>query len=459
MAPEIDDHIIMSTFSQPVAQVVKESWKEGCIMYGMSPFNRGGTVFLNNIVADVVPALASRKRWDVDPTYSQVKEMDAAIQSFVNLYEDKFTYIKIDFSRYDSKIVSEVGSAAMRSFQNMYDLDTKRRRRRLGRVFDYMERAIVNTQICMPDGQVWRKGIGNVSGSPFTTLYNSWTDGLFMWTAISFLLEGKVDPRITLRVHGDDNIVVVPKALSKIVNLENLVEVLEGGMHLKVNVAESGECSKLVYEYGENVEDVVSFLGRRYMRDGMAFRPLDVTLEHMVHPDSDDMSPNGALSRLNGLLIDNPFNEEAVWWLVRCMDRLEEMGAQLDAPSLTEVRKYVHGFGMSMETFARLTRVSSLQARDMYCLTAWQRQMFPTYVEGPLDYTARLSGIPGPFSSNWEDSRKSETFLDDMDMPTRRMGRSARQTMGATEEDAVAEYRKQRNVVRFGRRTRRRAGV
>jgi len=454
MAPEIDDHILMSTFSQPCAAVVKRSFEKGIIMYGMSPFNRGGTIFLNNLVADLCPHLTKRVPWHEEPSADTIKQMDQALQAF-EAFEENFVYIKMDFSRYDSRIGSQCGNAALQSMSKMYRRETKAERRKVGRAFKYIEDSIIRTKVCLPDGQIWRKNVGNTTGSPFTTLYNSWTDGIYMLAAVNFLLCGKEDPRVTLRVHGDDNILIVPKDIHNVVNLQNMKTVLEDGLHLQVNADESSEHSRLIHRYGMKGDETVSFLGRRYMLGGAAWRSLDTTLEHIVHPDSEDYTPNGALSRCNGLLLDNPFNERAAFWCERVMDRLTELGASLTAPSMTELRKYVHGFGMSMDAFEKFERMSRLQARDMYVYTETQRSLLPSYTEGPLDYIARLGGQMGLHQANWRESSQSETRLDDLDLPTRQMGRSAAQQLGMTAVRTIEAHQRLKKFLHPGRRARR----
>lgn len=452
LAPEVDDHLILQAFSAPCSQIVKEAYKEGVIMYGASPFNRGGTIFLANVVADLCPDLMARLPWHREPDLIDISRADKAISAFIAQRESEYVYIQLDFSRYDAHVSTEMGKSALMAFYNMYDVRTKRDRRSLGRAFRYIEELIQRPRIATPGGNLYRKFTGNTTGSPFTTLYNSWTDGTAVFAALHFLMEGQVPGDCTIRVHGDDNLIVIPKRYHDRVNLESLTQTLYDGFGLVVNQKESREGTHLVYRYGLPPDQCVKFLGRYYMEGGACWRPLSTTVEHIVHPDTEDFSLGGTLTRCNGLLLDNPFNEEAVHALMTVMDECELAGGRIRPPTLRDLRKYVHGWGLSMDTFARGQRMNPISCRDLYCLTETQRLFMPSYSEGPIDYLMRKAGEFRLVGANWIEGGEDREVgpLEEFEKQWLRSGRSKDSPMSALR--TIELLHKLKDFVQPGRR-------
>jgi hypothetical protein len=376
MAADGRDHVIITPVAKNLFRFLDDAVMKSEIMVGMSFQNRGSTVFVNNIIADLVPGLAFRADFKSELNRVLLPRMDMAIDVFTKIHERKFRYFVIDLSRQDSSVSSELIDAFFDWARQSWYVVGKEKKRKFGRYMKWVRDYHVETRVALPDGQVWRKHHGNVSGSPLTTLLNSYTALLGARTVFGAILGPGRQDDIVVRVYGDNIVVCVPKEGTSEWGLPDVVEMWKLIFEQQINPDESYECSRLIHGVGDKHLDSVSFLSRHVMQGGGVWRPMEDTIQSMICPESRAMDARTRYARACGLLVDNPFNVEAALFLNEILDKLEDEGVYSgELPSREEVK-----FGHKLMNFSNVggtnvwgSRLSVAACQFLYIFTSVER--------------------------------------------------------------------------------------
>jgi hypothetical protein len=363
MAPDGRDHLVMQPEAKNLLETIRTNWQTSNISVGLSYPNGGAMMWIANIICDLKGN--SRIGPEHNPSYEEVLQARVEVDTFFDTEEREYYYINLDVSKQDTTIstysIDAYFRAVFRSFVAYGKNQTK-----LGRLLRWSEEFHKHTRFVLPDGQVWRKHRGNVSGSPHTTLLNSWTQAMLVESAIAYIFNGDIPPGITWRIYGDNTLIAVHKRYRERVTLEILSEILVEMFSSKINVEESRLNSYLLYAEGRPYEEVAEFLGKRVMRDGLVWRPTFQSLCALIHPDAGTLTNDLRYSRVNGLLIDNPGNGEWQTFGRILMDELEEQGAKFGELAPREVMKFVYGRGMPAEYIEKPFRMNRRDLRLLY---------------------------------------------------------------------------------------------
>jgi len=392
MASDGRDHVIISYLAENVNRFLKESQMSTEIMMGMSFQNRGATLFVNNIIAELVPGLTRRFPFrDQEIDHSILPNLDMAIDMFSRAYEDKFRYFVLDLSRQDSSVSTDLIDCFFDWARQSWYVIGRDKKKKFGRYMKWVRDYHVETRVALPDGQVWRKHHGNVSGSPLTTLINSYTALVAARTVFGAIVgEGKQD-QIVMRVYGDNILVCVPKEGNMNWHLADVVEMWQLIFEQKINPEESYECSRLIHRVGDQHEDSVSFLGRHIMEMGAVWRPMVDTVSSLICPESRAMDGRARYARACGLMVDNPFNVEAGLFLNEILDKLEDEGIYSGELPSREVVKFTHKLMNYSEAGGVKvwgTRLSLAACQYLYLFTEQERtqlRLKPRQVYDELD--------------------------------------------------------------------------
>lgn len=376
MASDGRDHVMIAPVAENLYRFMNDSVLSSEIMIGMSFQNRGGTVFVNNIIADMVPGLTRKFNFKTEPDYSIFGRVDMLIDVFTTTYEDKFRYFVLDLSRQDSTISSNLIDNFFDWARYSWYVLGKERNRKFGRMMKWIRDYHVETRVALPDGQVWRTHHGNVSGSPLTTLINSYTALVAARTVFGFLVGSGKQDDVVVRVYGDNIVVCVPKKGNEHWVLADVVEVWSLFFEQQINPEESYEASRLVHRIGDKHEDSVSFLSRHVMKGGGVWRPMKDSVESMICPESRAMDPRARYARACGLLVDNPFNVEASLFLNDVLDKLEDEGVYGgELPRREEIK-----FGYKLMNYSNVggnnlwgSRLSTTACQLLYEFTSFER--------------------------------------------------------------------------------------
>jgi len=342
MAADGRDHVIIGTVAENVFRFLKEAERTSEIMVGMSFQNRGSTVFLNNIIADLVPGMTRRLDFRTEVDHSILPKLDTMTSVFSATYEKKFRYFVLDLSRQDSSVSSDLIDCFFDWARQSWYVIGKEKKKKFGRYMKWVRDFHVETRVALPDGQIWRKHHGNVSGSPLTTLINSYTALVAARTVFGLLCgRGKQD-EIVIRVYGDNIIACVPREGNDMWGLADVVEAWKLVFEQQINPEESYECEYLIHKVGDQHLDSVSFLSRHVMQGGGVWRPTQETIASMISPESRAMDVRVRYARACGLLVDNPFNIEAAYFLNEILDKLEDEGIYAGELPTRERVKFTH---------------------------------------------------------------------------------------------------------------------
>jgi len=342
------------------------------IVVGMSFQNRGSSVFLFNFCADLQGQRGKRKPFlRNEVKTSDMKVMDAYLDDFAGKHQHKYRYFVLDLSRQDSSIGSFLYEGFFDWARNAYYCEGKKEKKNFGRYFDWIKNYLIHTRVALPDGQIWIKHKGNVSGSPLTTLVNSYTALMAARTVFGFLVGAGRQKDIVVRVYGDNILVGVPRAGTMHWGLPEVEDVWDLFFSQKLNPDESYEADHIFHEYGKDPKQSLSFLAKHFLRGGGIWRPVEETVAAMIAPDSEDKSGPARYARACGLMADNPFNIEATYYLSKVLDQLEDEGVLCGRLPSREHQKFRYKLmGSDGEVWA--SRMSILFCQMLYEVT-------PTY--------------------------------------------------------------------------------
>jgi len=391
MAADGRDHVMMAPVAKNLFRFLNESVLTTDIMVGMSFQNRGGTIFVNNIIADLIPGLTRRVDFKTDVDHLVVPKMDTVIDVFKTAYQHKFRYFVLDLSRQDSSVSSQLIDAFFDWARQSWYVVGREQKKKFGRYMKWVRDYHVETRVALPDGQIWRKHHGNVSGSPLTTLINSYTALIAARTVFGVILGHGRQDEIVVRVYGDNIVVCVPRDEDEGWGLADVVELWQIIFEQMINPEESYECDKLIHDVGDTHFDSVSFLSRHVMVGGAVWRPAEETIQSMICPESRAMDPRARFARACGLLVDNPFNVEAALFLNEILDKLEDEGVYTGELPYRERIKFGYKLmGVSDEAGYDLWghRLSIAACQYLYTFTRFERTqmcMKPNQVWDALD--------------------------------------------------------------------------
>nr|QDH88134.1 MAG: RNA-dependent RNA polymerase [Partitiviridae sp.] len=391
MASDGRDHIIISSVAKNLFRFLDESAKSTEIMVGMSFQNRGATVFVNNLIADLVPGLTRRLNFKEEPDHYILPKLDTVTDVFSRTYEEKFRYFVLDLSRQDSSVSSELIDAFFDWARQSWYVIGNEKKKKFGRYMRWIRDYHVETRVALPDGQVWRKHHGNVSGSPLTTLINSYTALIAARTVFGAILGQNSQDKIVVRVYGDNILVCVPKEDDCSWGLADVVEMWKIIFEQQINPDESYECENLIHKIGHKHTDSMSFLSRHVMQGGAVWRPMQDTVASMICPESRAMSSRARYARACGLLVDNPFNVEAGLFLNEILNLLEDEGVFTGELPHREEVKFTHKL-MNFKEVDGVnlwgSRLSIAACQFLYTFTSHERtqlRMKPHQVWDALD--------------------------------------------------------------------------
>lgn len=366
MAPDGRDHLIMQPEAKTMYKAITDACETSHIMLGVSYPNYGAAAFTANIICDIMGM--PRVCPDHKPMFKHKHLINDINSTFAEKYEKLFAYFVLDVSKQDTTISRTLLDYYFDAVFYAHKAYGKSQHR-LGRLLEWQKRFHTNTLFCLPDGSLWRKHRGNVSGSPHTTTINSWSQNLCVTATLLFIFNGSIPPGVTWRIYGDNTLIVVPRVYTDRCNLETLSDVLVEMFEQRINVEESYEGVNLFVDNAEDPIKAASFLGKRFMVDGRVWRPTYETLVSLCHPESSDVSQDTVLSRANGLAMDNPGNMEVQHILNELMDRLQEKGAVMKDLNRFEIAKMIHGRGFSEEEASINFRMAPISVRQLYMTT------------------------------------------------------------------------------------------
>uniref|UniRef100_A0AAU7YT65 RNA-dependent RNA polymerase n=1 Tax=Conidiobolus taihushanensis virus 1 TaxID=3229901 RepID=A0AAU7YT65_9VIRU len=364
MAPDGRDHLIMQPEAKHMLESVRTNWQTGHISIGLSYPNGGAVMFGANIIADLLSV--PRYGPESNATASQLNSAKQAAAWFVESgVETEFCYMVLDISKQDTT-VSRLAIETYFDAVFMLHRAPGKNMKRLSRLVQWARVFHTDTIFALPDGSLWKKHRGNVSGSPHTTMLNSWTQNNMIRATLNFLLGSDTTPGVTWRVYGDNTVICYHKRYMPYITLENVQTVLENMFEAKMNFDESQLCTHLFVDRATDPTDSVTYLGKRFFTSGLTWRPTHESLVALVHPDSTDMSMNTRLSRANGLMMDNPGNPTVVHFMNEYMTYLQSNGARFGLLPRQELNKFVFGRGFTEEQAMQPFRMSRSDLRILY---------------------------------------------------------------------------------------------
>jgi len=340
----------------------------------MSFQNRGTTKFLYNLVCDMEKRHDQRVPFmDWSPSFRMCSYMDEVIDQFVAEREQSFRYFVLDLSRQDSSIGSFLYDAFFEWVRYCNKPTSARYYREFGRYTRWVREYLVHTRIALPDGQIWIKHKGNVSGSPLTTLINSYTALCAARCVIGFLSPEILQSDVTVRVYGDNILIAVPKEGTQAWGLPEICDVWQDIFGQLINPDESYEAQHLFHEFWRpEPKDSISFLSKHFLRGGGVWRPESDTISQMIAPDGRQRDDATRYARACGLMIDNPFNVAAVYYLTGLLNELEERGVMQGNISSSGFRKWKYKLmDDNLTDFG--SRMSILNCQMLYEMTSAQR--------------------------------------------------------------------------------------
>jgi len=387
MACDTRDHCILGSIAFEMARRRKLTWQNTEMMQGTSFQNRGGTTFLFNIIKDLHKEKSKRLNHLEICEWSNVDMMDATINDFIEQEECKFRYFVLDLSRQDSSISSELIDLFFEFARHHWFVPRgKNRKLRFGRWMNWCRQYTVHTRFALPDGQVWVKHKGNVSGSPLTTDINTYTALIGARTVFGVLCGRGEQGNIVCRVYGDNILVVVPKEGNEEWGLDDVVEFWKLIFDQKINPDESYECKFLVHRHWMEPRESVTFLSRHFMEDGAIWRPTFETLASMISPDSEDKSDSARFARAVGLMCDNPFDPESTLYLTKVLDDLERRGIHTGELLHREKVKLKYKMCENEEVSRRM---SILECQALYMFTPYIRTQLGLNIREKKEVEAR----------------------------------------------------------------------
>jgi len=309
MCPDLRDHIISFPHAERWSEYHKECWKTTNVMVGMSWVHRGGTVFLYNILMDMIGG--ERLNMFEEPSSEQIIMMDAKIEDRLVSLQHAYTYYCLDLSRQDSTINAYQLEFFFTRLYKKWHTDERRDQRYLSRLLRWIRMNLIHTVISLPDGSLYIKNKGNVSGNALTTYINSDTCLWGIETVLIYLLGVDGAKQCVKRVYGDNMLLCIPNILAQDITIDDIADAFDTLFAQTINKDESYVCKNLIYTPYHEPWEMAEFLKRHVGLGGVVWRPERRACETLVIPDSIDRSDEGALSRCCGVLTDNPFNPVA----------------------------------------------------------------------------------------------------------------------------------------------------
>jgi hypothetical protein len=377
MAPDLRDHLIMLPLANGQKKRRLSNWKQTECMPGMSWQNGGSIMFLYNMIVDMVPEYGERLNpfGGFEPSNADMFRMEGVVKSFKRKEERDWRFFCLDIRRQDSSVSCTMIDEYFAYTRSAFQVDRGKKQRRFGRWAAWCCEWMKHTRIALPDGQVWQKHGGNVSGSPFTTELNTYSALLSIRGVMSVLLGLGHQKDFKVRVYGDNIVLAIKRSVGDWIELGDIGRVLEEMYGQVLNPEESYSCNHLVHSWYLDATRSVSFLGKHVTSNGSVWRPATDTISSLVAPDGDSEDKNIVMSRCMGLLIDNPFNMESVSMLEEYMDKLTLQGCVPGGlPSREKVKNQFKMAGGEPWMFT--DRISVAEAQMLYLFTRRQRVEF-----------------------------------------------------------------------------------
>lgn len=189
-------------------------------------------------------------------------------------YSNKWAYAT-DFSSFDSSISEQLIRVAFSILKSWFDLDelvsVGKHEVSVRKIFKLTENYFINTQIVMPDGNLYKgKRHGVPSGSYFTQMVDS---------VVNAIVIGAVSSKFKMHVSKDmfnvlgDDVVFFSNAD---VDMNKMAHYVKSEFGLTINVAKSGK-----YASGEEIV----YLGRHWL-NGIPDLPQKEILKRMAQPET-----------------------------------------------------------------------------------------------------------------------------------------------------------------------------
>jgi len=358
----------MSPYSNRAYEYIASNWKKTNLMLGMSWQFRGATIFLHNIICDLQKRSDDRLNFLERASGKQAFAAEAVVTDFQESEESNYYYYSLDVRRQDASVNScQIDSYFAFARSCWWVPDSLRRK--FGRVFKWQRDFMVHTPIALPDGQIVYKHKGNVSGSPHTTLINTYCVEEAIYALVAAVWGSSALDDVVMRVYGDNVLLVVPKSLSRKVSVEELSECLECLIGQELNPDESYVSDHLIHEIGMEGRDSAQFLSKHFGRNGLVWRPAIETIMSMVDPEARELSNGERYARAVGLMLDNPYNIEAVSFLNEVLDALEWGGTVRPDISDWMQRRWKFRFPLDEFTsWGSLRRLAPWDAVNLYAM-------------------------------------------------------------------------------------------
>lgn len=371
LACDTRDHMLMSPFAQRVTEYIYSNWLHTNMMLGMTWQYCGGMVFLFNIICELTNQRDRKKNFHERVKFDEVHDMREVLNNFVKDHEGSYRYFCLDVRRQDATVNTcqmDEFFAFMRATYLVYGSDN---RRKFGRWCAWVRDYMINTPIALPDGQVWKKQKGNVSGSPLTTLLNTFTSTQLAYVIGLAVFGEEAVEKGCFRTYGDNIIIIVPRDPAyEDLGLDDLKEASMAIFNQELNPDESYEAKWLVHQSSHEHKDSVSFLSKHVTIDGGVWRPTIDTILSMISPEARTLNDGERWARAIGLYYDNPFNLEATAFLDEIMDRLWLKGFTEPVEIRRMTKRLAHRLPMDdfgTGWFAR--RPSAFDAQMLYIMT------------------------------------------------------------------------------------------
>jgi hypothetical protein len=290
------------------------------------------------------------------PTMELCNEMDNLINSWQPDCEADYVYFVLDVKRQDATLNSAQMDLFFDFARHTWHVPRGRSLKKFGRVWRWIRDYMVHTLIALPDGEVWQKHKGNVSGSPFTTVMNSYTALLGAITVACVVWGSDNLDKMAFRSYGDNVLMIVPRVVATNVTIGDLNNVFLDIFGQEYNVEESYRAERLIHEPHMGPKDSASFLSRHFGRGGMVWRPAVETIASMVAPETRSLSDAERYARAVGLMLDNPFDIEATTFLDTILDKLEWEGTMVGSVDEAEFKGWRYKYPFSPTSSGNIVR-------------------------------------------------------------------------------------------------------
>lgn len=173
------------------------------------------------------------------------------------------SYFFLDFSGFDQKVPAPLLSHVMRYVSSKFEKTPGSAAYWRSQVEN-----LVRTEICMPDGSVYKKSRGVASGDPWTSIAGSYAN----WIALKRVCN-RMGLKVKIWTFGDDSLVAVYDQVMEKGDLERVSRLLEQDFGMVVSTEKSYTSTVLVDIADDPHARSGSFLSMHFLQTVMGVRP------------------------------------------------------------------------------------------------------------------------------------------------------------------------------------------